>query len=218
MLKMEKKWELPVEAAPEKIKEIATLFNLSEAVVKVLFNRGFYQAETIKDFLEVNAANFHDPFLLKDCAVAVERIIKAITAGELITIYGDYDVDGITSTSLMVKVLTDLGARVDYYIPERQSEGYGLNSEALNAIYDNKSSLLITVDCGISAVAEVEAISDKLDIIITDHHQPPEVLPKSFAIINPKQVDCTYPEKNLAGVGVAFKLCQALWLELKKEN
>lgn len=218
MLKMEKKWELPVEAAPEKIKEIATLFNLSEAVVKVLFNRGFYQAETIKDFLEVNAANFHEPFLLKDCAVAVERIIKAITAGELITIYGDYDVDGITSTSLMVKVLTDLGARVDYYIPERQSEGYGLNSEALNAIYDNKSSLLITVDCGISAVAEVEAISDKLDIIITDHHQPPEVLPKSFAIINPKQVDCTYPEKNLAGVGVAFKLCQALWLELKKEN
>ena len=218
MLKIEKKWIYPKLTDDSKITELATLFNLSETIIKVLLTRGLTERNEIEQFLNLDETSFCDPFLLKDVEIAVERIIKAISTNELITIYGDYDVDGITSTSLMVKVIADLGGKVDYYIPERQSEGYGLNSEALESIFRKGTSLVITVDCGISAVEEVQQIQDKLDIIITDHHQPPEVLPVAVAIINPKQSTCSYPEKNLAGVGVAFKLCQALWLRLKKEQ
>ena len=121
------------------------------------------------------------------------RIVKAIENKEKIIIYGDYDVDGMTSSALLIRVLTDLGGVVDYYIPDRQTEGYGLNGDALKMLAETGTDLLITVDCGISAVLEIETIKGQLDIIITDHHEPPKLLPPAYGIINPKQKECRYP-------------------------
>lgn len=191
-------------------KELSSNLGISDVIAQVLVNRGIINKSTAEEFLFGGQENLGDPYLLKDMKKAIERIVNAITAKQKIFVYGDYDVDGITSSALLYKVLKELGGMVEYYIPERQSEGYGLNHAALSMLLASGAELLITVDCGISAVAEINAIADQLDIIITDHHQPPEVLPLAYAIINPKQKECTYPEKNLAGVGVAFKLSQAL--------
>lgn len=184
---------------------------ISPITAQILINRGLADEAEAKAFLHGGAENLLDPFLLKDMQIAVTRIQQAIASAEKITIYGDYDVDGITASALMYKVLQRFGATVDYYIPERQTEGYGLNSSALEYLVKNGTKLLVTVDCGIGAVTEVSNYAPFFDIIITDHHQPPALLPSAFAIINPKQQGCDYPNKNLAGVGVAFKLCQALW-------
>ncbi|HWR40970.1 MAG TPA: single-stranded-DNA-specific exonuclease RecJ [Patescibacteria group bacterium] len=184
---------------------------ISATIARLLVNRGILELADARIFLSGDTTNLFDPFLLKDMAAAVTRIAQAIENQEPITVYGDYDVDGVTACSLLCKTLTRLKARVNYYIPERQSEGYGLNSEALNSLQCSGVTLVITVDCGISSVEEICACKDLLDIIVTDHHQPPAQLPPAYAIINPKQSDCLYPDKDLAGVGVAFKLCQALW-------
>lgn len=196
---------------------LADKLKISEILAQILINRGLQDAEQIIKFLSGKLEDLSDPYLLKDMQQAVLRIKKAIEVQEKITIYGDYDVDGVTATALVYRVLKLLGAVVDFYIPDRQNEGYGLNCNAINVLYENKTSLLITVDCGIRAVEEVASSKGKIDIIITDHHQPSEVLPEAIAVINPKRLDCTYPDKNLAGVGVAFKLCQALW-QLLREN
>lgn len=184
---------------------------VSPIVAQVLINRGITNAASGREFLHGGLQQLNDPAVMKDMSKSVQRIASAIGAKEKITIYGDYDVDGITASALMVRMLSDLGAVVEYYIPERQSEGYGLNGMALDQLVASGTKLLITVDCGISAVRELAAIKGKLEVIITDHHQPPDVLPEAYAILNPKQPDCLFPHKQLAGVGVAFKLCQALW-------
>ncbi|MDF2634946.1 MAG: single-stranded-DNA-specific exonuclease RecJ [Pelosinus sp.] len=190
--------------------ELSTSLGISDIIAQVLVNRGILDKNTATDFLFGGQEKLGNPYLLKDMEKAVIRIAHAITNKQKITIYGDYDVDGMTSSALLYKVLKELGGVIAYYIPERQSEGYGLNSAALKMLLESGTELLITVDCGISAVEEVNEIAQQLDIIITDHHQPPEVLPAAYAIINPKQTECSYPEKNLAGVGVAYKLSQAL--------
>lgn len=213
-MKQNKRWDIAKVEARLK-SALSEALHISETIASVLINRGIKNKEDATRFLAVQEQPFHDSFLLKDMKVAVERIIKAIEQREKITVYGDYDVDGITASALLVRVLTDLNADVRYYIPERQSEGYGLNTKAVEGIIADGTRLLITVDCGISANAEIAAVNDKIDIIITDHHCPSETLPIAFAIINPKQLDCSYPNKDLAGVGVAYKLCQALWLTIK---
>ena len=147
---------------------------------------------------------------MKDMRLAAERILQAVEGREKIAVYGDYDVDGITASSLLYLYLTGLQANVSTYIPKREGEGYGLNNEALQYLYEEGITLVITVDCGISGVKEVAEAPRGMDIIITDHHRPPELLPAAFAIVNPKQADCMYPFKGLSGVGVAFKVCQAL--------
>ncbi|AJQ27825.1 single-stranded-DNA-specific exonuclease RecJ [Pelosinus fermentans] len=190
--------------------ELSNTLGISDIIAQVLINRGIVDTDTANDFLSGGIEKLADPYLLKGMEKAVARIAEAITHKQKIIVYGDYDVDGITSSALLYKVIKELGGAIEYYIPERQSEGYGLNSTALATLIHSGTNLLITVDCGISAVEEVNAIAHQMDIIITDHHQPPEVLPLAYAIINPKQKDCPYPEKNLAGVGVAFKLAQAL--------
>ena len=149
---------------------------------------------------------------------AVFRIVAAMEKGEKITVYGDYDVDGITASSLLYMFLKEQGAVVDVYIPKREDEGYGLNSDALQKLFATGTRLLITVDCGVSGNKEVAEVQKGMDIIITDHHTPPKELPAAFAIINPHQNDCRYPFKDLAGVGVAFKLCQGLYKYLTKEE
>lgn len=150
---------------------------------------------------------------MKGMKEAVDRISRALDGGEKIVIYGDYDVDGITSTSIMVRGLTGLHGNVGYYIPQRETEGYGLNGKALEKLAGEGYTLLITVDCGISSADLIAEAPKGLDIIVTDHHTPPDVLPQCVAVINPHQKDCHYPYKELAGCGVAYTLCRALYMK-----
>lgn len=191
--------------------EIAGQLGITPLVAQILINRGINSVEAADAFLNAGVERLHDPFALKGMAAAVERIRQALHTKEKIVIYGDYDVDGITASALLYRVLSQLGAAVAYYVPDRFSEGYGLNITALQNLCRAGADLIITVDCGITAVNEVAAIRGEADIIITDHHEPGAAVPAALAVINPKQPDCPYPEKALAGVGVAFKLCQALW-------
>lgn len=200
----------------------AAELGISPWVTGILLERGFVDTQSMREFLYGSAKPFHDPFLLKNMERSVARIEKAISDGELITVYGDYDVDGITASSLLCIYLRGRGAKVHNYIPVRE-EGYGLNNEALRLIAAKGSTLVITVDCGISSFEEVSNAPRQLDIIITDHHNVPNNLPPAYAIISAKQKDCLYPFKELCGVGIAFKLCQALeqkfpGLETKWQN
>ncbi len=178
---------------------------------KVLVARGVDDEKTAREYLEKDISHLHDPFLLKDMDAAVERIRRAVRDGEQIAIYGDYDVDGVTSTCIMVKYLSSLGAKCNYYIPNRINEGYGLNVAAIQTLHDQGSTLLITVDSGITAIEEAEfAYSIGMDLIITDHHECKDGYPKAVAVINPRRPDGGYPYRELAGVGVAFKLICAM--------
>lgn len=185
--------------------------DISPLTAKVLINRGFNTIESCEDFLNTDLKNLNDPFLLKGMKEAVERISKAIESSEKICIYGDYDADGVTSTSILFIFLKKLGANCFYYLPNRLEEGYGLNIDAIDNIAKLNTSLLITVDCGITNICEVDYLNEKgIDVIVTDHHQCIDTLPKAVSVINPNRVDCSYSFKMLAGVGVAFKLIQGL--------
>ena len=187
------------------------LLNVSPLVAKVMVNRGIKDAGEAKRFVEKSVDSLHSPFLIKDMDKAVDRIKSALENNEKITVYGDYDVDGITSTTILVSFLRKNGALVDAYIPDRQNEGYGVNREAIERISKGGTKLIITVDTGITASDEVEyAKGLGTDVIVTDHHECKDSVPDAVAVINPKRTDCTYPFKELAGVGVAFKLICAL--------
>ncbi len=178
---------------------------------RVLGNRGIADPAVASRFLNPQESELHDPYLLAGMATAVDRIRLAIARQEKIWVYGDYDVDGITSTAMLVSALAHLGAKVGYYIPNRQEEGYGLNPGAISEAHESGVQLIISVDCGIASVAEVsQAAVLGIDMIVTDHHEPFDQLPPALAVLNPKQSGCTYPGQELAGVGVAFKLVQAL--------
>ena len=203
----------------KKIDKLATEANISKNFASILTERGIETKEDAEIFLHPEENQpFYDPFLMKDMDKGAERIIKAIDENEKIVVYGDYDVDGITATSILTNTLKKLGADVSFYIPDRQSEGYGLNVEALKKLSDDGAKLIVTVDCGIAGIKEAEAANKFLDIVITDHHIAPGTLPKAVAVINPHREDCPYPDKNLSGVGVAFKLCQALYKKIKDEE
>ncbi|MBR2214644.1 MAG: single-stranded-DNA-specific exonuclease RecJ [Selenomonadaceae bacterium] len=214
---MDKKWKLyDYSAERVEIEALAAELGESKIMGRLLWHRHIRIKEEALAFLQPETRQeFHDPFLLRDMDKAVRRLQKAIADEESIVVYGDYDVDGITATTLLTKNLRALGAKkVDFYIPDRQSEGYGLNAEALTKLAE-EYSLLVSVDCGIASVEDVAAIKDKLDVIITDHHLPGEELPPAVAVVNPHREDCPYPCKYLAGVGVSFKLCQGLWQKLR---
>ncbi|MBQ2135168.1 MAG: single-stranded-DNA-specific exonuclease RecJ, partial [Phascolarctobacterium sp.] len=209
MLGKQKIWDIQ-EYNREKAGFYAAELGISSLVTGILLERGFNDVDSMREFLYGSKEPFHNPFLLKGMEATVARVEKALENGEQITVYGDYDVDGITASSLLYVYLERRGAKVNTYIPKRKSEGYGLNDEALKSIFENGTTLVITVDCGISGLHEVAQAPEGLDIIITDHHTVPVELPNAYAIINPKQEDCSYPFKDLSGVGVSFKLCQAL--------
>lgn len=213
-MKAKNRWQIR-SAEQGKIERLAKEWQVSPLIAHLLVNRGMDTVEAGNHFLHDTVQEMGDPFLLKGMKEAVERICKAIENKERIVIYGDYDVDGISSTSLLWRFFKRLGIQVQYYIPERQSEGYGLNREALEHLIDEKVDLVITVDCGISSYEDVEAVQGRLDVIVTDHHEVPEQIPPAVAVINPKQPGCAYPYKQLAGVGVAYKLCQGLWRTLR---
>ena len=182
-------------------------------IATILMNRGIQEPQ---DFLHPNEDSFIDPFMMLGIEQAVDRILKAFDQKEKIAIYGDYDVDGITSTAILVKFLRAHKADVIYYIPDRLEEGYGINTEAIDKIAAEGATLLITVDCGITAVNEIAYAKEKgIDTIITDHHECKDEMPEALCILNPKQPACPYPFKKLAGVGVAFKLLQALTVKMR---
>ena len=207
---MNKKWEF-YENDEVAVKKIQDEFGLSRLLSTIIANKGLQTKQEIEVFLNPTRKDFHDPYLMPDMEIAVDRIIKAIENKEKVIIYGDYDVDGITSITVLKKFLSDRGLEVDSYIPNRLDEGYGLNKAAIDKIVENNYQLMITVDCGISGLEEIEyANSLGLETIVTDHHEPAETLPKALAVVDAKRKDNKYPCNQLAGVGVVFKLIQTI--------
>ena len=197
------------------VEKLVKALGISEVTAKILVNRDITDIESARTFLNPELQKFFDPFLMKDMGAAVDRIITAINDGEKICVYGDYDVDGMSGTALLTRALRKLGGRVLPYIP-RRVEGYGMNIPALEKIIQHGITLLISVDCGISNAKEISAVKGKLDVIVTDHHLPAlEIITDAVAVVDPHQPDCPYPDKNLCGAGVAFKLCQALAKKIK---
>jgi len=199
------------ECNDNEVLRLASDAEISQLLAKVFISRGIADKSYVKDFINPSLDKLHSPFLLKDMEKAVDRIVYAIENKEHIVIYGDYDVDGVTSTSILLEFLKFAGAEVDFYIPDRFDEGYGLSDSAVDNVLKMEASVVITVDCGISAVNEINRLNNNnITVIVTDHHECKETLPEAFAIINPHRPDCTYPFKELAGVGVVFKLVHAL--------
>jgi single-stranded-DNA-specific exonuclease len=195
----------------EQSKTLGAALNLHPAIARLMCMRGLGDIEAARRFLHPTMEDLHDPFLLADMGKAVERIERALAAKERIAIHGDYDVDGITSTVILRRALEMLGGEVVHFIPERLRDGYGLQPAAIDRLHGEGVHLVISVDCGIRGTeAALRARELGMDLIITDHHEPDGTLPPALAVINPKRHDCTYPDKNLAGVGVALKLVQAL--------
>ena len=211
---MNKKWQI-YETDERKVEEIAERYNLNKLLATILVNRNIVEEHDIELFLEPTRADFHDPFMMIDMRPAVDRIKKAIKNQEKVTIYGDYDVDGITSITVLKSFLKDVGLEVNSYIPNRLDEGYGLNKDAIKKIYDDGCDLMITVDCGISGIEEIEyANSLGIETMVTDHHEAGNEIPKALAVVDNKRKDSKYPFRELAGVGVVFKVIQALGMEL----
>ena len=197
-------------ANQSQVDELVNELGISEITAKILVNRDITDVDSARNFLNPESQKFFNPFQMKDMEVAVDRIITAFNSREKICVYGDYDVDGMAGTALLTRALTGLGGDVVTYIP-RRVEGYGMNLKALKKIYDYGVTLLISVDCGISNAKEIAEYSGRLDVIVTDHHLPAqEKITAAVAVVDPHQPDCNYPDKNLCGAGVAFKLCQAL--------
>jgi single-stranded-DNA-specific exonuclease len=193
---------------------LAHTLGLFETTAGLLVRRGITTPEAAEKFLYPSISALHSPFLMRDMRRAVARVNRAVEAGERILIYGDYDVDGTTATVILKKALEIIGASVNYFIPQRLVDGNGMRESAIDQAREEGYKLIISVDCGIRAHAVVEhAGSYGIDVIITDHHLPEGGLPAAVAVLNPKRPDCGYPEKNLAGCGVAFKLAQALLAE-----
>ena len=203
----------------EASRRLGAALNLHPTIARLLCMRGLGDPELAARFLRPSMEHLHDPFMLADLRKAVERIEVAIARKERIAIHGDYDVDGITSTVILRRALEMLGGDVVHFIPERLKDGYGLQPVAIERLRAEGVHLVISVDCGIRGTdAALRARELGIDLIITDHHEPEGTLPPALAVINPKRTDCTYPDKNLAGVGVALKVVQALCLRADKEK
>ncbi|MDA1477407.1 single-stranded-DNA-specific exonuclease RecJ [Bacillus changyiensis] len=217
MLASKMRWDVKT-TDTKKAKSLSEQLEITPLAASLLVMRGYDTADKAASFLYGKDAEFYDPYLLKDMEKAVQRIKQAIAKHEQIMIYGDYDADGVTSTTVLLQTLKKYSAEVDFYIPDRFKEGYGPNEAAFRQIKEQGYSLIITVDTGIAAVHEAEVANELgIDLIITDHHEPGPVLPHAYAIIHPKQPGCRYPFKELAGVGVAFKLAHALCGEVPED-
>ena len=215
---MKKKW-VSYEKDYKKSIELAEEMGLPAIFGPLLYNRNIETVQEGNHYLFGKYEDIEDSYLLKDMTEAVDRIVKAIELSEFIVIYGDYDVDGTVSTSLLYSVIKSLGGNVDYYIPNRFEEGYGLNAEAVEMLSKRGTNLIVTVDCGISSIDTVDfANSLGLDMVITDHHQCGKILPKAAAVVNPHRIDCKSAFKDLAGCGVALKLAKALGERLGKSG
>ncbi|MBQ9194717.1 MAG: single-stranded-DNA-specific exonuclease RecJ, partial [Bacteroidales bacterium] len=205
----ERQWTLIPAADPQKASQLAAELGIDRVLADLLVQRGVETFEQARGFFRPRLEDLHDPFLMKDMDKAVERVHKAITEKEKILVYGDYDVDGTTAVAQVYSFLKQFTPKVDFYIPDRYDEGYGLSYKALDWASDNGIGLVITLDCGIKAIEKVEYARGKgIDVIICDHHLPEDELPKAVAILDPKREDCHYPFDDLCGCGVGFKLAQ----------
>jgi single-stranded-DNA-specific exonuclease len=205
------RWVARAEPNPEVAETLARELALPAALCRLLALRGFTQTDRAKNYLKPRLEDLHDPFLLAGMDAAVERLRRAIANGEKILVHGDYDVDGICSAALFTRVLRSFGATVDAFVPHRLTDGYDLGHAGVRAAAEFGATLILTGDCGIVAHEAVQAARDLgIDVVVTDHHTPGDALPNCCAVVNPNRNDCRYPDKGLAGVGVAFKLCQAL--------
>ena len=222
-IKREKVWEeryiFGDEAKDRQIDEMARAMGVSRLFAVLLYNRGYKTEAEAKRFLRLEQSDFHDPYLLADMDRAVERIFAALENNEKICIYGDYDVDGVTSVTVLYLYLKELGADVSFRIPKREGEGYGVSNNAVKELAEEGVDLVITVDTGITANAEIEyARSLGVDFVVTDHHECHIELPDACAVVNPHRPDCPYPFKELAGVGVVFKLVSACEIHICRIN
>ena len=206
----EKEWKLKAPADPETVARLSSELGIDPVLAELLVHRGVTSFEQSRAFFRPSLDDLHDPFLMKDMEAAVERLHRALSSGENILVYGDYDVDGTTAVALVYSFLRELSPRIDYYIPDRYDEGYGLSYKGIDWAAGNGFSLMIVLDCGIKAGEKVAYASGKgVDVIICDHHLPEDELPHAAAVLDPKREDCSYPFNDLSGCGVGFKLVQA---------
>lgn len=214
---MNKRWSIVPQSDAKNVKQLSEdLNNLNSTLTNILIQRGINSFDKAKDFFRPGWNQVHDPFLMRDMDLAVDRLQQAIKNQERILIYGDYDVDGTTSVALVYSFLSHFYEHLDYYIPDRYSEGYGISIAGIDYADDNDISLIIALDCGIKANEKIDYANQKgIDFIICDHHNPGEEIPKAAAVLDPKRKDCSYPFKELSGCGVGFKLLQAF---SQKEN
>ena len=206
---MERKWILKPAADPEKVSRLGAELGIDPVLSGLLVQRGVETFDEARRFFRPSLEDLHDPFLMKDMDKAVERLRKAVTSGEKILVYGDYDVDGTTAVALVYSFLRPLTPNVDFYIPDRYDEGYGVSLKGIDWAAENGFTLIITLDCGIKAIEKTVYAREKgIDMIICDHHLPEEELPPAVAVLDPKRNDCHYPFDDLCGCGVGFKLVQ----------
>ena len=203
------KWIIAPEADPEKVNALSLALGIDRVLAGLLVQRGIETFEQARSFFRPSLDDLHDPFLMKDLDVAVERLHKAILSGEKILVYGDYDVDGTTAVALVYSFIKRYSSAVDFYIPDRYDEGYGLSLKGIETAEKGGYTLIITLDCGIKAIQKVKLAKDKgIDVIVCDHHLPEDELPAAVAVLDPKREDDTYPFNDLCGCGVGFKLVQ----------
>lgn len=207
---MEKIWELKKQGDPNEIKHLSAALNVNMTIARLLVQRGITTFNEAKAFFRPRLSDLHDPFLMKDMDKAVARLELAIANQEKVLVYGDYDVDGTTSVALMYTFLKPRLEHIEYYIPDRYSEGYGISPKSIDYAANSGFSLIIALDCGIKAVDKISDAKQRgLDFVICDHHNPDDEVPPAVAVLDPKQPDCNYPYKELSGCGVGFKLLQA---------
>lgn len=214
-----KRWKLKNSPDEKAVLALADSLNISNVLASLLINRGITNFFEAKNFFRPSLSALHDPFLMDGMHAATDRVISALTNNQKICVYGDYDVDGTCSAALMYLFLKELGANVETYIPNRLTEGYGISVQSIDLLKEKNIDLIISVDCGITAVEEVDhANSLGIDTIICDHHKPKDVLPNAYAILDPIKPGCNYPFKYLSGAGVAFKLASAVASRIGKDN
>ncbi len=208
---MIKRWIVKNDIDSDTITNLSTQLSINPILSKLLYFRGITNFDEAKAFFRPSIDDLHDPFLLKDMKKSIDRILEAINKKEKILIYGDYDVDGITAVALLYSYLKKQNANLDFYIPNRNTEGYGISIKSIDYAYNNDFSLIVSLDCGIKAVKQIEYAKEKnIDFIVCDHHRPGNTLPPAYGIVDPKQNDCNYPYKELSGCGLSFKIVQAI--------
>ena len=211
---MDKNWKIKTPGNPSTVEHLSQVLGIETAIANLLAQRNIATYEEAKAFFRPELSFLHDPFLMKDMDKAVDRIGLALKHGEKILIYGDYDVDGTTSVALVYLFLRKITQNLLYYVPNRDKEGYGVSAKGIDYAIENKVGLIISLDCGIKAVDKVRyAKENGIDFIVSDHHNPGEVLPDAVAVLDPKRVDCSYPYKELSGCGVGYKLMQAIGIQ-----